>query len=343
MDQFVMFPVNENGVFSQPKIVGQTIVDAMSRPFPFTDIFIYSHGWWTFGNAAMVQYGQYTVEFTRNLFDLHDALAHPPVSTFGMGVHWPSTMSEDESALQEVIQTTTYYQMGTRAQQVGATGLYAALVTMFQTRSASNLPFKLNLIGHSFGCRVVASALERVATELAKASADPLLKSFVYSLPINLVLLQAAFKNNELDEGGNFEHLGVFPNLRILVTTSGLDKALNTWFPKAEELTNLLHLKLSPAEALGGSPNGGPTASTRSAYDVRGVVSVDVGFGLADLPASSKDQRMIVADLSPLHAARQRLYAGDPNEGFAYSESSGSHGDIACPEIYTLISGFCFQ
>src|SRR5271156_4368480 len=129
MDHFVMFPMNENGVFWQPSLVGSTLQDAMSDPpFPFSDVFIYSHGWWTVGNQAMVQYSQYSIEFTKNLLSIAPPLAHPPGNSFGVGIHWPSTLSEDmNNPIQQASQITTYYQMGSRAQQVGSTGLYAAL------------------------------------------------------------------------------------------------------------------------------------------------------------------------------------------------------------------------
>jgi hypothetical protein len=49
MDHFVVFPVNDDGVFRNPKLVGKALEDAMSPPFNFSDLFIYSHGWWTNG------------------------------------------------------------------------------------------------------------------------------------------------------------------------------------------------------------------------------------------------------------------------------------------------------
>jgi len=53
MDHFVVFPVNEDGIFLNPQLVSKALDDAMSPPFNFSDIFIYSHGWWTTGNDAM--------------------------------------------------------------------------------------------------------------------------------------------------------------------------------------------------------------------------------------------------------------------------------------------------
>jgi hypothetical protein len=94
MDHFVVFPVNEDGVFRNPKLVGKALEDAMSPPFNFSDLFIYSHGWWTNGNDAMAEYGQYTIEFTKAFLSM-TGVAEPPTHSLGIGIHWPSTLSED--------------------------------------------------------------------------------------------------------------------------------------------------------------------------------------------------------------------------------------------------------
>ena len=58
MDHFVVFPVNECGIFLNPQLVSKAMEDAMSPSFTFTDLFIYSRGWWTTGNDAMAEYGR---------------------------------------------------------------------------------------------------------------------------------------------------------------------------------------------------------------------------------------------------------------------------------------------
>jgi hypothetical protein len=308
----------------------------------------------------MVEYSQFTIEFTKNLLTTAPPLRNPPKDTFGFGLHWPCTLSEDPNSLaQETLQATTYYQMGTRAEQVGATGLYAAITLMLTAHMRTGAPTlkRINLIGHSFGCRVVSSALQRLATELAKPVADPNLKEFVLGLDINLVLLQAAYKQNELDIGGDYDQLVTFPNLRILITTSQLDRALNHWFPKAEGLSNIVHLTPSAAVALGAgippiqpdlhalAPGGGPTPATYAAFvptqePIAGqlpnppILAVAPGFRHDMVPTAS---RMVVADLTPLHSAH--LLSGE----YAWQSFGGSHCDIASSEIYDLIAGFCFN
>jgi hypothetical protein len=53
--------------------------DAMQPPFNFSDLFIYSHGWWTNGNNAMAEYGQYTIEFTKTFLS---ARGYKPAERF---------------------------------------------------------------------------------------------------------------------------------------------------------------------------------------------------------------------------------------------------------------------
>ncbi len=113
MDHFVVFPVNEDGVFQNPKLVGRALEDAMSPPFNFTDVFIYSHGWWTNGNDAMAEYGQYTIEFTKAFLSMN-GVAAPPVHSLGIGIHWPSTLSEDSVSVGQALEPVSYYQMGSR-------------------------------------------------------------------------------------------------------------------------------------------------------------------------------------------------------------------------------------
>jgi hypothetical protein len=44
MSHFLLVPVNENGVIVDPNIT-TILQDAMTAPFAFSDVFIYSHGW----------------------------------------------------------------------------------------------------------------------------------------------------------------------------------------------------------------------------------------------------------------------------------------------------------
>jgi hypothetical protein len=353
MDHFVVFPVNEDGIFLNPKLVGKALDDAMSRTFTFSDLFVYSHGWWTTGNDAMTLYGQYTIEFAKTVLE-NPNIRNRPTHSFGVGIHWPSTLSEDSASVREKLELISYYQMGSRANQVGVNGLFATMRRALRARQESGTgPIRLTIIGHSFGCRVVCSALQMLRNDLDNESTPPEYRDFLKATQIRLILLQAAFKNDEFDAGGNYDELRQIPNLKILVTTSQLDLALNELFPLAEIANNMVHRHAGQAVALGAgippkqpspnalAPGGGPTLATSLAYNAfqnGSPLQVATGFAYNQVPDLAPNERMLVADLTSLHAAR---LAG-PEPAYVTNNFSGSHSDISSPEIYNLIAGFAF-
>jgi hypothetical protein len=88
---------------------------------------------------------------------------------------------------------------------------------------------RINLFGHSFGCKVVCSALQELTVQKVAVPQN---------ISFNVVLLQAAFTTDALDTGGIYEN--VLPasgqRLRMLITRSDLDLALKNDFPKAQRL-----------------------------------------------------------------------------------------------------------
>jgi hypothetical protein len=115
----------------------------------------------------------------------------------------------------------------------------------------------------------------------------------------------------------------------LLITTSSLDRALNTWYPAAGKLANLFHGG-NPTPALGAV---GPTPATIAAFGGSTALSVALGFAAAQSAAPTT--RLVVADLTQAHQARAA--AGDYDGG-----ASGSHSDINFDEIYQLVMGFIF-
>jgi hypothetical protein len=243
--------------------------------------------------------------------------------------------------------------MGSRANQVGTNGLFATIRRALRVRQQiGKAPIRLTLIGHSFGCRVVCSALQQLCKDLHNAATPLNYKTFLDTTQIRLILLQAAFKDDEFDAGGNYDKVIEISNVKILITTSQLDLALNKWFPVAETANNIAHLELHDAIALGAgisplqpvadarAPGGGPTSDTIKSYKAHngGIpIQVQTGFAYADVPVLAAGERMLVADLTRVHAAR--IARGE----YVKSEFSGSHSDISSPEIYNLIAGFVFQ
>ena len=328
MDHFINIPVDHAGVIPDPRLAG-AVSDAMTQPFQFTDVFVYVHGWWTSEADSMSEYTRFSVEFVKSLCGFEDSiLLNPPLSSLGIGVHWPSVLSEDKLQVLNLFEPLSYYQMERRSDDVGLNALYALFQLLFSTRRKDSQCFRLTLIGHSFGCRSLCRALNRLRSELDKSKVDQELKQFVLTSRINLVLLQAAIESEELDKGGAYGNIALFPSLRILATRSDLDTALGKLFPLAERL-NILRLHGDSRVALG---YAGPTKKTTRRYSGR-TLSIGPGFQPQNANLQDISSRLVVADLTPLHRASS--YPARPLRGH--------HSDIFLPEIYRLIAGFSFE
>ena len=143
----------------------------------------------------------------------------------------------------------------------------------------------------------------------------------------NVVLLEPATDSDNLEPGDIYGDVSQIGNLRLLMTKSSLDLALTKWYVDAGLLSNLFK---KPRQALGAA---GPTPATIQAFGGATNLSISQGFTAGN--AVGLANRLIVADLSPVHSTRtaQGAYSG----GF-----SGSHSDINFTEVYNMISGFLF-
>ncbi|MHB8483470.1 MAG: alpha/beta hydrolase [Nitrospiria bacterium] len=321
MDHFVTIPINENGIFTSPN-VDDIIREAMELPFAFTDVFIYSHGWWTNAARAMTDYNTFSVGFARiikTLVQLHPTpVPHLPSSSFSAGIHWPSMLSEDTDSMENYLEAMSFYTMEKRADTVGEHGVYSILRLILQAHTDAGHPLRLNLLGHSFGCKVICSALQEIYS-------DPTLvvSNFV---SINVVLMQAAFDNDDLESGNIYGSLANKPDLRILATRSDEDKALNHWYPIARKAN--IFGSGGARLALGAV---GASSGVASQYGPYRNIEVPGGFTCSQV--AQLTERFIMADLTPLHQTSMA-----PEDSF-----SGRHSDIFHDEIYQLISGFLFQ
>lgn len=326
MAHFITVPINENGIIfdtDMNSVVQEAIAVA---PFGFEDVYIYSHGWSTDANRALDEYNRFSVDLAKQLLVLTASnpaiFAKPPRDSLGVGIHWPSEITEDATSPLNALQLFTFYTMEHRADAVGKNAVYTMVRLMLQARAGTKAPLRFFLLGHSFGCKVICSALQDLQTDVANGTiaVEP-------GTTFRVVLLEPATDNNNLEPGDIYGSVCQINNLRMLITTSSLDLALNRWFIDAGRVANLFK---SPRQALGAA---GPTAPTVAAFGGSNAVAVDTGFLPADVAALPA--RIIVADLSPIHQARvtQGLYNG----GF-----SGSHSDINFLEVYYLVSGFIF-
>jgi len=329
MSAFLMVPINANGVVMDADIAGNA-ANAMSAALNISDVFVYSHGWSTDADGAMTLYNRFSIEFMHWLADnpAGPALTH---SALSVGIHWPSELTEDSgsvppafAAVLDKVQPLTFYTMEKRADSTGTHGVYAVLRQLISNYSrppvlppASAAPLTINLIGHSFGCKVVTSALEAIYADLKTGK----LQSPLQGLRFRLVLIQGAFENKQLDPKACYGDVAAL-DIQMLVTTSQLDSALVSAFPLAHRLVDFFG---DPAPALGAA---GPTAATIAAFGGADQLSIVPAFDTT--LASAATERLVVADLTPLHAAHPE------ND----NQWGGHHSDFNHPEVYALIAGF---
>jgi hypothetical protein len=290
----------------------------MTDPFAITDVFLYSHGWWTTAEAAMIDYNGFSIGMARSVFAMGPGPGRPKGTSLGIGLHWPSSVSEDTRSILNVLQPLTFFNRARMADIVGAGGATALLRLILQApRPRGTSPPRLHLIGHSFGCRVVCSALQALAPS-----------GLLDGLSVDVALIQGAFDFDDLEPDRNYGDIGTkAPQTRLLVTRSDMDLALKDAYVAAGRL----NLFAGPKQALGFA---GPSAPTRTAFDAHDI-TVGPGFSLAS--ATDLNGRMAVADLTPLHAADDYR----PDDPLTL-RVSGHHSDIFQNEIYQLVTGFMF-
>jgi hypothetical protein len=196
-----------------------------------------------------------------------------------------STDSDNVGMAKGLLEPLTFYTMEKRADDIGQEGLYAILRLIFlAVRPDSKL--RINLLGHSFGCKVVCAALERLAVN--SIAVPP-------SITFNVLLLQAAFATDSLDAGGAYEHVvpTFRPWLRMLVSRSAADDALGKAFPAARAI-NWFHQGVRTALGATG-PSGALKAAFATNQDV--AVAWDSTF-LGSVAAPPTGPLLVSADLS---------------------------------------------
>jgi hypothetical protein len=310
---YLMVPISGQGIIVDPG-TKPVLQAAMVRPFEYTDIFLYSHGWWTRAEAAMIDYNRFLMGFARVGLEAEVQAGSAVKAILGLGLHWPSMVSEDANTPLTVLQPFTYFNRAKMADIVGENGGYALLRIALEARRAAGIdPPAIHLTGHSFGCKVVCAALQALANDFAGSG-------LLDQLVVDVALLQAAFDHDELEPNGAYGRLlASYPKLRILLTTSKKDLALVNEYQAVQKL---MHLFKAPTPALGAT---GPTAATIAAAGGADQISVGPGF----MP-STLTGRLIVADLTPLHQA-------NPSHAESFS---GQHSDIYYDEIYRLMAAF---
>jgi hypothetical protein len=326
MSHYITVPLNENGVITDEYIQEELKV-VCARRFGITDVFLYSHGWWTSAVAAMADYNRFSVNFADKTLEIA-AVEPPPLprlrqtKAFGIGLHWPSMITEDTASLIDKFQATSFYTMEKRADTIGHHGLYAIIRMAIEANQAATSPLRFHFLGHSFGCKVVCAALQQIA--------DDEIKGVTKALDIRVVLMQAAFENDGMEVGQEYESIPSDKfNARVLVTRSDLDIALNKQFTLAKRIN--IFAKNKDRIALGAV---GPSDVVKEHFGGCYDIAITPGFRHGDLKPGG--ERLICADLTPIHKARES------NGDYKGDSFGGHHSDINIVELYELIVAFLF-
>jgi Alpha/beta hydrolase of unknown function (DUF900) len=327
MSHYITVPINENGIITDDHIQEELTV-ACSRWFGITDVFLYSHGWWTTATEAMADYNRFSVNLANKLLEIASIQPAPLPKllnrqAFGIGLHWPSMLSEDTMALLNKVEVMSFYTMEKRADTIGEHGLYAIVRMAVEANQATATPLRFHFLGHSFGCKVVCSALQAIA--------DDEIQGVTKALDINVVLLEAAFENDAMEVGQQYEAVPTDKfNVRMLVTRSDLDIALQKQFKFAQTINIFGSDK--DRTALGAA---GPTDSVKQRFGGCYNLKISPGFKHGDFQPG--ENRFVCADMTPLHQANEAngVYKGD--------QFGGHHSDINIDELYELLAAFLFQ
>ena len=161
--------------------------------------------------------------------------------------------------------------------------------------------------------------------------ADDEIKGVTKALDISVVLIQAAFENDAMEVGEEYESLPSDKfKARMLITRSDLDIALQKQFKLAKTIN--IFAKNRDRVALGAN---GPTDAVKTRFGGCYDLTVKPGFTHGDFKPNG--QRLACADITPLHQANEAsgAYKGD--------SFGGHHSDINITELYELLAAFLFQ
>ncbi len=321
-------PVNANGLIFDPAMNGVIAQAIAVDPFGFDDVVIYSHGWSNDADRALDEYNTFSVGLSRRILiaqNTHPGIFPiPPRPSLGIGIHWPSEITEDPNSILNDLQLFTFFTMEHRADAVGKNGVYSILRLVLEGR-ANDRGLRFILLGHSFGCKVICAALQDMQTDIAGGTIK-----VPGGTSWRIVLLEPATDADNLEPTDIYGNVSQIENLRLLMSKSQADECLTRWYPAASKVANLFR-GLKPA--LGAA---GPTEKTIEAFRGADNILVTPGFGIEAV--SSLKQPMIVADLTPVHEARAK---GNPPQ--YCGGITGSHSDINFDEVYNLVSGFLFS
>lgn len=289
-----------------------------SNPFAFTDVFLFSFGWSQSALGASAGYNAFSLGFARALQGLlcaspaqwpKIAAAFQPLA---LAPDWPATLARNHDRTLNIREPDSFLALQRRADEVGQQAGHCTLRLMIE-RQREHQPYRFNLIGHGFGCRVLCAALQALAENTdtaAKLAANE----------FNVVLIQPAIDADALAPGRLYGKVQAsIPQLRVLVTTSENDLLLGKWYPEAQRFARDFS---SCTDAMGVR---GPAGELQ--------ISPDQKLDVTNAIVPSFSGRMCVANLTPLHQSTATAFGSKRAWG-------GQHGDINLPQLYDLLARF---
>ena len=208
-----LFAVSDNSGNPADPLLDQNIAAIMPVAPAIREVWIYAHGWQTSFPQACSRYNEFGSGFLPYIGRSSTRLS--------IAVHWPSTLS-DTIGPAGVFDVLTFYQMEKLADEVGIHTVAPIIASLVRHQTA---PLTINLVGHSFGAKVVLSALQQIAVQAIDTN----------QVVFNAALLQPAIENDALEPNGEYWNLRGL-QLRILASRSDYDNALKTWFALAGAL-----------------------------------------------------------------------------------------------------------
>src|SRR5580704_8579372 len=119
MAHYVTIPINENGIIFDPDMDAVIQEAIANTPFGFQDVYLYSHGWATDAYQALDEYNRFSIDLAKLiLLAGPTAYSKPPRDSLGVGIHWPSEITEDPGSTLNALQLLTFYTMEHRADAV---------------------------------------------------------------------------------------------------------------------------------------------------------------------------------------------------------------------------------
>jgi hypothetical protein len=188
------------------------------------------------------------------------------VSGLGGASNFRDVLGGIKGGFLHLLNYTTYYLMKARAGDVGVKGEAPLIVKLRETCSE----LRIHLIGHSFGCRATAAAINALP-------ADEKYR------PDTVLLLQAAFSHNGFAEAsknpsvdrGAFRDVIANNKVRgpILITHTRADKAVGIAYPIASRINGVTAAALGDAnDIFGGLGSNGTQTSTTTIEGVLGTL-----------------------------------------------------------------------